>query len=271
MKKPFTFLSICIALFLLTSCTQTTGLQYNSIKETTVSAKEKLPETFRFYDMHIVSAGDSLTQGVGDSTNRGGYIPYLKDMLESEKGIGKATFENYGVRGNKTDQLLKKLQTDKVKKSIAKSDLVILTIGGNDIMKVVRENLSDLKLQDFKKQMKLYETNLHRILTLIRKENPDAMIVLVGVYNPFTKWFSNIDEMNDVVTEWNATGENILTLFDNTYFVKIDDLFLSAKMNLLYKDYFHPNDKGYELIAEKIYGKMEKDALPAFLAKVSGD
>ena len=28
--------------------------------------------------------GDSLTQGVGDSTEHGGYLPYLQKQLETE-------------------------------------------------------------------------------------------------------------------------------------------------------------------------------------------
>ncbi|WP_445491164.1 SGNH/GDSL hydrolase family protein [Niallia sp. 03133] len=271
MKKSTNFLIICLSLLLLTACTKETSLQYNGVKETMVASKKEIPESFFPKDVNIVSAGDSLTQGVGDSTGKGGYVPYLKGLLEKDRGIGKVTIENYGVKGNKTDQLLKKIQTDEVKKSIASADMVILTIGGNDIMKVVREHLSDLQLEDFSNQMKLYEANLHQVLKTIREDNPNAVIVLVGVYNPFTKWLSNIDELNQVVTEWNTTGENILTLFDQTYFVKIDDIFLNENENLLYKDYFHPNDKGYSLIADRIYNELEKEAMDVVLAKMTAE
>ncbi|MFT8321251.1 MAG: SGNH/GDSL hydrolase family protein [Bacillus sp. (in: firmicutes)] len=267
MKKSRLFLIICLSLLLLTSCTKDNILQYNGVKETMVTSKEDIPDAFIPQDVKIVSAGDSLTQGVGDSTGKGGYIPYLKGLLENDRGIGEVTFENFGVKGNKTDQLLTKIQTDEVHQSITSADMVILTIGGNDIMKVVREHLSDLQLEDFSEQMKQYESNLYQVLKTIREYNSEALIVLVGVYNPFTKWFSNIDEMNQVVTEWNATGENILTLFDQTYFVRIDDIFLTGKENLFYKDYFHPNDKGYQLIADNIYNELEKEAMKVLLTK----
>ncbi|MGP7815965.1 SGNH/GDSL hydrolase family protein [Niallia sp. 01092] len=267
MKKSSLFLIICLSLLLATSCSKDAVLQYNGVKETMVVNKENIPETFFPQDVKIVSAGDSLTQGVGDSTGKGGYIPYLTRLLEQDRGIGEVTIENYGVKGNKTDQLLKKIKTKEVNQSIAAADMVILTIGGNDMMKVIRDHLSDLQLDDFSQQKKLYESNLHEVLKTIRTYNPNALIVLVGVYNPFTKWFSNIDELNQVVAEWNTTGENILTLFDQTYFVRIDDIFSNDKENLLFKDYFHPNDKGYQLIADKIYKKLKEQAISVILTK----
>lgn len=153
-----------------------------------------------------------------------------------------------------------------MKQSISDADMVILTIGGNDIMKVVRDHISNLQLDDFTPQMKTFETNLYNVLREIRKDNQQAAIVLVGVYNPFTKWFADVDEMNDIVTEWNRTGENILTLYDNTYFVPIEQIFSDTTENLLYTDYFHPNDKGYQLIADEIYTKVKDTAIGEILA-----
>ncbi|MEI2404252.1 SGNH/GDSL hydrolase family protein [Bacillales bacterium AN1005] len=228
--------------------------------------KQEVPESFVSEELNVVAAGDSLTQGVGDSTGTGGYVPYLQKLFQQEQGIGTVTINNYGVKGNRTDQLLKKIKSAEVKQSISDADMVILTIGGNDIMKVVRDHISNLQLDDFTPQMKTFETNLYNVLREIRKDNQQAAIVLVGVYNPFTKWFADVDEMNDIVTEWNRTGENILTLYDNTYFVPIEQIFSDTTENLLYTDYFHPNDKGYQLIADEIYTKVKDTAIGEILA-----
>ncbi|MGG4469307.1 SGNH/GDSL hydrolase family protein [Paenibacillus alvei] len=228
--------------------------------------KQEVPESFISEDLNVVAAGDSLTQGVGDSTGKGGYVPYLQQLFKQEEGVGNVTISNFGVKGNRTDQLLKKIKSDEVKNSIRDADMVVLTIGGNDIMKVVRDHISNLQLDDFTGQMKTFETNLYNILKEIRKDNQEAAIVLVGVYNPFTKWFSDVDEMNDIVTEWNMSGENILTLYNNTYFVPIEHIFADSSENLLYTDYFHPNDKGYKLIADEIYQTVKEEAIGEILA-----
>ena len=47
--------------------------------------------------------------------------------------------ENLGKRGNRTDQLLARLNQPGVAAEVSRADIVFLTIGGNDVMKVVRD------------------------------------------------------------------------------------------------------------------------------------
>lgn len=263
MLKKFTLLYVALAL-ILGSCSQFESLQkgnYNKVKETGMEMKEALPTSFFPKDLHIVAAGDSLTQGVGDSTNAGGYIPYLVEQLEKEKTIKNANFENFGVRGNRTDQFLKRLKLKDVQSSIKEADLIILTIGGNDLMKVVKDNFSSLKLNQFKTEQKLFAEQLQDIFISIRNQNQEAPIVLVGLYNPFYNWFADVKEMNQIVDEWNGESLSIVGQDGNAYFVDIHDIFLNNEENLLYTDYFHPNDRGYQLIAERIYEILDKQVV----------
>ncbi|MEI2665603.1 SGNH/GDSL hydrolase family protein [Rossellomorea sp. LJF3] len=220
--------------------------------------KESPNETFIPKNLKVVSIGDSLTQGVGDSTKNGGYVPYLEKSLETLDGVKDAQFHNYGVRGNRTDQLLKRLKKEDVKSSIKESDLVMITIGGNDVMKIFRENLSHLKLEVFQEEKRQYQLRLKEIIETIRSYNPDAGIVLVGLYNPFNTWFSDIDEVNQVIHNWNEASIQVLAGYDKTLFVKIEDLFIDAGDTLLYEDYFHPNDEGYKLIADRMFTDLAK-------------
>lgn len=233
-------------------------------QEKKVSAQvfEQIPADFFPRKLTVLSAGDSLTQGVGDSTDQGGYLPYLKTMLEKEKGIKEVDFYNFGVKGNRTTQLLKRLKSPEIKPVLQKADLVILTIGGNDIMKVMKDNISDLQVSDFTKEKESYRSHLTQIIEAIAQENPNATIVLVGLYNPFSKWFSDIKEMDEIVADWNQAGKSVIAQNPNAYFVEIEDVFLNAAENLLYKDNFHPNDKGYELIAERLNETLETRVLP---------
>lgn len=36
---------------------------------------------------------------------------------------------------------------------------------------------------------------------------------------------------------------------------------MESRENLLYKDYFHPNDKGYKLIAERMFETLKSQGL----------
>lgn len=245
MKK----LTLLFAIFLLvTGCSVQTNNQTS--KQASVEVKPKPPK-----DLHIVSVGDSLTQGVGDSTNRGGYIPYLKEIMEKEKNIGTVSFDNFGVRGDRTDDLLKVLKEPKVISKIKSSDIVIITIGGNDVMKVFRDNFTNLKVDTFQAALNGYQKRLDGILKTIREYKPSIGIVLIGIYNPFSKWFSDIKELDQIVQNWNNASEKTLMQYKNTQFVPVSDIFENQNENLFYSDDFHPNDKGYKLMAERI-GKI---------------
>ncbi len=253
---------LILTTFLFVSCSSnssTNQMNLNQFKQLGLTVKKELPPEFIPKEINIVSVGDSLTEGIGDSTQRGGYIPYLEEMLEMDKGIKDANIHNFGVKGNRSDQLLKKLGSSEVKTAIKDAEIVIITIGGNDVMKVVRENFTNLNVSAFEKQKKVYEKNLMNMMKKIREENPNSIVVLVGLYNPFNSWFANISEFNEIIDDWNLTSKNVLAQFPETYFVQVEDIFLEGGEQLLYADNFHPNDKGYELIANRVHDTLIDD------------
>ncbi|MEH7545317.1 MULTISPECIES: SGNH/GDSL hydrolase family protein [Bacillaceae] len=260
MKKFFPLLILSI--MLLCSCSPSNSLVFHQEKKVAAQVFQPIPADFIPRKLTVLAAGDSLTQGVGDSTDQGGYLPYLESMLEKDKGVQEVDFYNYGVKGNRTTQLLKRLKSPKIKPILQQSNLVILTIGGNDIMKIVKDNISDLQVSDFLKEKESYRSHLTQIFDVIFKENPNASIVLVGVYNPFSKWFSDIKEMDQIVAEWNQIGQSVVNQYSLSYFVSIGDLFLNADEDVLYTDNFHPNDKGYKLMAERINEALANQVLP---------
>jgi lysophospholipase L1-like esterase len=260
MRKLFLLL-ILFSLF-LSSCNQANRWDIHQERKAVAQVYKSIPADFQPRKLTVVSAGDSLTQGVGDSTDQGGYLPYLKTLLEKDKGIQEVDFYNFGVTGNRTTQLLKRLQAQEVKNQLQNADLVILTIGGNDIMKVVKDNISNIQLSTFSKEKGTYITHLKQIMDVIVQVNPNASIVLVGLYNPFSQVFSNIQEMNEIVSDWNHAGQDVIASYPNAYFVGIEDLFLNTNENLLYTDNFHPNDKGYQQIAERLNSDLVERTLP---------
>ncbi|WP_257391429.1 SGNH/GDSL hydrolase family protein [Cytobacillus gottheilii] len=272
-RYTFLFFFMLIMLFFLSSCSIGTNTSSGEhVEKSVVYAERKtIDPAFLPQNLAIVSVGDSLTQGVGDSTKKGGYVPYTETLLEEERGIADVVFKNFGVRGNRSDQLLKKLKTDEVKESIAEADLVLVTIGGNDIMKVVRENFTGLNLQAFAQQKTIYEKNLQDVLETINEYNPRAEIGLIGLYNPFLTWFSDIREIDEIMSDWNETSKTILGQYSNTFFVDVDDIFQTEGENLLYTDYFHPNDRGYEKMGNRIYEVMKDNVLADVLLEKSLD
>ncbi|RDU36436.1 GDSL family lipase [Neobacillus piezotolerans] len=261
------FAALVLAGILLVSCQQDIVPERHAFKKMNVQTERTIPDDFIPRTLSIAAVGDSLTEGIGDSTHTGGYLPYLKTLLEKEKGIREADFKNFGVKGTRSEQLLERLRQKKVVMGIRNADMVVITIGGNDIMKVARNNILNLQVESFKKEEQAYLKRLDQIVKKIRTENPNAMVVLIGVYNPFMQWFPDVQELDQIVSDWNEAEKALLSHYTDTYFVEISDLFAIGEENLLFDDQFHPNDKGYQLIAERVYETLEDEALPAFARK----
>ena len=221
-----------------------------------------------------VALGDSLTEGVGDSTKQGGFVPILAQSLSNEND-GQYQPVNYGVAGNTSAQILDRLkkQTD-LQKDLKKAHVMTLTVGGNDLRKIVVDHLSDFSLSDIQKPLKNYTVNLKEMITKVRKDNPHLPIYVVGIYNPLYLNFPELTSIQTAVDRWNETTEETIAQFDQVYFVPINDLLykgIDGKMGVsevsdgkatiandaLYEeDRFHPNNTGYEKMKQAILEKI---------------
>lgn len=217
------------------------------------SAMQKTIDFFSNQKTNFVAIGDSLTEGVGDTTGNGGYVGLLDDTINQNKKL--ATFQNYGKRGNRSDQLIERLDDPKIAASMEKADVILITIGANDIMEVLKENITNITYQAFAEERTHYEDRLHVIFDKLRDMNPDAKIYLIGFYNPFEQYFQNIDELDQIVDNWNATSEKVVDTYDDIQFIPTTDLFHNKK-DLFAADNFHPNMKGYELMAKRIFSYL---------------
>ena len=221
-----------------------------------------------------VAIGDSLTKGVGDSTNQGGFVPLLAQSLTNETGLEFKAI-NYGVSGNTSSQILSRIREKKeIRKDLKQAQLLTITVGGNDLRKTILEDTSNLDLDRFEKASKIYEKNLKQIIELARKDNPDLPIYVVGIYNPLYLNFPDLTELQTLVDQWNQRTEVTLSAYQGVYFVPVNDLLYkgidgksgvteselgkeTVTNDALYdEDSFHPNNTGYEIIKEAVLEKI---------------
>ena len=221
-----------------------------------------------------VAIGDSLTKGVGDSTNQGGFVPLLAQSLTNETGLEFKAI-NYGVSGNTSSQILSRMQEKKeIRKDLKQAQLLTITVGGNDLRKAILEDTSNLDLDRFEKASKTYEKNLKQIIELARKDNPDLPVYVVGIYNPLYLNFPDLTELQTLVDQWNQRTEETLSAYHGVYFVPINDLLYkgidgksgvteselgkeTVTNDALYdEDSFHPNNTGYEIMKEAVLEKI---------------
>lgn len=221
-----------------------------------------------------VAVGDSLTQGVGDTTNQGGFVPLLAQSLTNETDFEVKAI-NYGASGNTSSQILSRMQEKKeIGKDLKQARLMTLTVGGNDLRKAVLEDTSNLDLDRFDKPAKRYVKNLKKIIDLARKDNPDLPIYVVGIYNPLYLNFPDLTDLQTVVDQWNQRTEQTLAAYKDVYFVPVNDLLykgIDGKSGVteweqgketitndaLYdEDSFHPNNTGYEIMKEAVLERI---------------
>lgn len=212
--------------------------------EKTVTKEEKVKNTGKT----IVALGDSLTRGTGDESGKG-YIGYLVDELQ-DKSREKITLYNLGVKGYQSKQLLKQVKQKGVQREIRLADDILISIGGNDLFQG-GQALKDLSLEKVINQSHVYLQNLQSTIKEIRSHNQKATIYVIGLYNPFID-LENSKLTTKIVRQWNYATSELLDKERNVVFVPTFDLFQLKVNDYLYSDKFHPNTKGYKLIAERV-------------------
>lgn len=221
----------------------------------------KIPGTFVPKRIHVVGLGDSLTQGIGDELKVDGYFGRLTTVMEDWKGVKDIQADNLAKKGRRSDELITQLESPTIQSFIRNADVILFTIGGNDIMKIVKRDLFNLKQDVFYDELKNYEQRLGEIFGIIRGLNADAIIIAGGLYNPLSILTNEAQEFEDIIKDWNNAIE-VQTVLDNkACFIPVEDLFDSNNNMVYHTDFFHPNAKGYEQMTNRFIEGIDKCGL----------
>ncbi|EJR47992.1 hypothetical protein IIM_04254 [Bacillus cereus VD107] len=214
------------------------------ITKTDVVEKEKKKDG----TLQIVSLGDSLTRGVGDKEGIG-YIGRMKEDLQKDYKQ-KVALTNLAVSGAKMPDLLKQIESSGAQYSIKQADVIVLTIGGNDLFPGW-ESLGKIDLETYRPDTETFQNEAKKIIEEIRKLNTDSPIFWLGLYNPFED-VEDLKGSSNIVVDWNASLEKLALNDKNVYITPTFDLFQNRGKDLLYSDHFHPNEVGYTYMAERL-------------------
>ena len=240
----------------------------------------------------LVAIGDSLTHGQGDDKNEQGYVGRIKNKLQKHYH-NRVTTYNYGVTGDRSDQMLKRLnEQPEMRANLKKADVIVMTVGGNDLMQKLESNLLSNSTNKIESNIEqagtTYQQKLNELLTAVRKQNATAPIFMYSIYDP-------VSVINESVAKWNQITQQTVAQYGPSYFVDINHLmsygqYKTAKqrqklsqqahqansdqvtqkqviaiMNndthnlnnyISTEDNFHPNSKGYDQMTNALYKVM---------------
>lgn len=193
----------------------------------------------------VAVVGDSIVRGVdGDNPDHfnegdGGYVA----RLQAQTGY---TFANIGVKGIRSDQLLRDFRRNIDKRLTSRllrqADIVIIDVGRNDFWNSPLEQITLPTVR-----------NIKRIVSFLKRKyrERDSGVVpyfMVATLIPTTR--TNIreldlqlfvDDLNDNLRRFKSHGLPVELLFDEAF-----------DTSILGVDQLHPNPAGYQRIADYI-------------------
>lgn len=213
--------------------------------------------------------GDSIASGYGLDNIEDSYSV----LIAKEK---KYNLSNCAVPGHTTSDLLHVVCNEEVaRKGIEKANLVIISIGGNDIIHVLQNAdtstllsimTNGINAPVIKETAEKTKEQLLYSCMEIREINPDVPIILQSLYNPlyanstykalaptaeklvplFEDMFSYVNnELGNIYTA------DVYTAFDNYYKE-------TGSYDVIHPDGIHPSKKGHALIAQVLLQKIDE-------------
>ena len=200
----------------------------------------------------ILFQGDSITDAGRDRRNYfnlgAGYPKYAAERLQAMCPDVEFDFYNFGIGGNRTDQLFDRLYPDAI---ALQPDIISILIGINDIW----HRKSNILTTDAQ-----FELNYRTILTLLR-ERTNAKIVMLAPYvlDAEDKDFLREDHKK-IIPIVRALAEEFADVYVPLD-VEFDEAVKTQPEPRFYSgDGVHPNQNGAEFI-----GKLYAEAIESLL------
>ncbi len=243
MRRHWILCSIAIALFAgQVAWAQAPATEMKSVQPEVQSAdwaknwwgkrhEEKLAEKKERGQIDVVMIGDSITHGWEGAG---------KETWDKFYGSRKAL--NLGYSGDRTEQVIWRLQHDEVEGISPK--LAIIMIGTNNAGHR-KEKSADTA------------AGVKAILDELGKRLPDTKCLVLAIFPRGAKPDDELRQLND------GTNKILATYADDkrVFFLNINDKFLTADGTLptdIMPDSLHPNEKGYAIWAEAVEPTVEK-------------
>ncbi|HKL41526.1 MAG TPA: GDSL-type esterase/lipase family protein [Clostridia bacterium] len=226
--------------------TQKDTMDITKEKDTFLDTNDKSTED-EIDNLNIVILGDSIGFGIGDKSNKGIGIRY-KELISKEES-NNTEISNFSVPGHESIDLLTLIEKNQNDSTILKADIIIISIGGNDLNHLEFQDTLSLDI-DFKETIKSYKENLQNIINKIRRINKEAQLAIIGLYDPYPQ---EETQKTRLILQWNYETVLIANLNYKIAYIPTYELFKYHLDSYLSSDEFHPSGEGYQVIAQELF------------------
>lgn len=206
-------------------------------------------QVFGFNEKRLVAIGDSIPYGYNLTEDNKKppkeAFPYL---IGSEKDM---EVTNLSIPGLTSAELYKAVKYNKLfRESLKNSDYVIVYIGGNDLLNIVKKNggLDGLKLEDAAPVIRDLIYNVYSTILEI-DELTDGKILVYNIYNPYPAAGDQLSTPLSYINKQYASLIQLLKHFASVSLINAYKAYNGHPEYILEGD-VHPTIKGQKVLAE---------------------
>lgn len=243
-------------------------------------------------NFEYTALGDSIPNGYvvsGEGTLKN-YPKLLAEDIEKEDKT-PVNLSEYTKNGITVNGMYEKyLSSAEVQADLEKADLITVTIGANDILKKFRELYqevfdADMKAQDIGMILEIiqketaddpqiltevagiiygwdcddFEKDWKMAMESIRQSrNESARVIVTTIYNPVGD-LEALGALNQVIVKMIDRMNQIIVDYSEVYGYQVADLSEVGTSEYLQSDRLHPNQKGQQLIMDRIKEQYPKE------------
>lgn len=217
---------------------------------------------------YYVALGDSLAANVGVEQPRDGYVSRLHNWLQDTDGASYG-LRNYGISGETSGTLIRGGQLDDALAFMSDPDNVVtyvtIDIGANDLLGHLgspdcSESLDAPACRDrLSSTFVTYETNMITIFDDLVDAAPDATIVFMEAYNPFSLGFGAAVGLEATSNEVLSDFNDLATRLARDRGILVADAFTPMQSTAAATTHMldaapdiHPYPIGFDILAQSI-------------------
>lgn len=260
----FLLLSSLLALLSFSAWIYYPQYQINKIKQENAPSTEKTNK-LTYIDYYRTIPDSTINHlALGDSIIRGyqirvdeNIIHQFSTQLSVETGK-QVQSQNEGVIGITSERLNILVQDGVFDEAIKEADIITVNVGGNDILKLVKQSDIYSALKSFDSLQEGFSKNLAEITSRIGELNPSATIVFLELYNPMPANHQFYSLADKLLPQWNLMIYEAANSTTSSIVVQTTNVINSKNLDYLASDGVHPNPSGNTAISSQMLKQFQQ-------------